>query len=72
MKESEKKAIERCALIYERALKIDKPEVALKATQLQFEIESEIEKREEAETRLQKQKQFRDEISKQDREALFA
>ena len=72
MRESEKRAIERCSLIYEKSMKASELGMALKATQLQYEIEIEIDKREEAEERLQKQKKFRDEISKQDREAMFA
>ena len=64
MKESEKKAIERCALIYEKALKIGKPEVALNATKLQFEIENEIEKRAEAEERFRQQKEFREAVAR--------
>ena len=76
MRESEKRAIERCFLIYDKSIKINKLELALKATELQFEIEKEIEKRELENERIKKQKSFRDEIEKADREtnreSLFA
>jgi len=76
MRESEKRAIERCFLIYDKSIKINKLELALKATELQFEIERNIENRELENERIQSQKSFRDEIEKADREAnreaLFA
>lgn len=72
MRESEKRAIERCFLIYDKSIKINKLELALKATELQFEIERNIENRELENERIQSQKSFRDEIEKANREALFA
>lgn len=69
MTESEKRAIERCFLIYDKSIKINKLELALKATELQFEIEKDIEKREAEKDRLEKQKSFRAEIENADREA---
>ena len=62
---AEERAIDRCCKIYSASMDCGKTEVALKATQIQYEIEREIEKREEEANRIQKQKRFRAEIEQQ-------
>ena len=61
---AEERAIDRCCKIYSVSMDCGKPEVALKATQIQYEIEREIEKREEAEERFRQQKEFREAVAR--------